>query len=200
MALLRPARRRHGIGAADAVRAHSAPPEGSRPKDTGGTTPATLQVSPVVRQMAIFGREFVATGRRRGLHAAPTGPAERPGERTGPAPATASADPIRPRPDPVAAPSLAGRIMRASSSDARSTLCLSASELTVHVPHRAPGHGMKCLYTILANGRAARWASEHRAPAIASPLASGPGATIRGQHPEGGVKTGWEARGCDASD
>jgi len=42
--------------------------------------------------------------------------------------------------------------------------CLSASELTVHVPHGPTGHGMKCLYTILANGRAAHWASELRAP------------------------------------
>ena len=61
-------------GAAGAVRAHSAPPEGSRPKDTGGTAPATIPVSPVSDQMAIFGRESLGeTGRRRGLRAAPAG-------------------------------------------------------------------------------------------------------------------------------
>src|SRR6185437_163189 len=52
-----------GNGAADAVRAHSAPPEGSRPKDTGGTTPATIPVSPLSGQMAIFGREFFVGNR-----------------------------------------------------------------------------------------------------------------------------------------
>src|SRR5262245_54166841 len=53
--------------------------------------------------MAIFGREFFClqpAGAAASTRHRPV-PAERPGERTGPTPATASADPARPRPDPV---------------------------------------------------------------------------------------------------
>jgi hypothetical protein len=90
-------------GAADAARAHSAPPEGSRPKDTGGATPATDQVSPECRQMAIFGRQFLGDNRP-----VPRPPRDTdrsrlrgPWSGTGPHRRRPPQTPAEPRPDPV---------------------------------------------------------------------------------------------------
>src|SRR6185312_10556270 len=145
------------------------PPRGHARRTPAERRPRRSQSPPCVAKWQYLAGNFSwATGRRRGLHATPTGPAERPGERTGPAPATASADPVKPRPDPVGR-TLPGRPDHESVLvGCPSHSCLSASKLTVHVPHGLTGHGMKCLYTILANGRAARWASERRPPAIVS--------------------------------